>query len=68
MLVIRLAPRQRIAPINSVFMFFHVGRVNSGANAVKADIISGVIASQVPVPYCFFEPQDTRFIGFGNSF
>ena len=46
MLVMRLAPRQRIAPISSVFMFFHVGLVNSAANAAKADIISGVISGK----------------------
>jgi hypothetical protein len=34
-----------MAPIKSVFMFFQVGRVKIGANAVKTDIISGVIAS-----------------------
>ena len=27
-------------------MFFHVGRVNSGANAAKADVIFGVIAGK----------------------
>ena len=43
MLVMRLAPRQRIAPMNSVLRFFHVGRVNSGENTAKTDIISGVI-------------------------
>jgi len=46
MLVMRLAPRQRIAPMSSVFIFFDVGRVNSGANAAKADMISGVIAGK----------------------
>ena len=52
-LVMRLAPRQRIAPTNSVLMFFQVGRVKRGANAAKTDIISDVIAGQVLVPYCF---------------
>lgn len=46
MLVMRLAPRQRMAPINSVFMFFQVGRVKTGANADKTHIISGVIAGK----------------------
>ena len=61
MLVIRLAPRQRMAPINNVFMFFQVGRVKRGANAVKTDIISGVIAGQSLYLIVFRELQDTRF-------
>ena len=46
MLVIRRAPRQRIAPIINVLMFFQVGRVKRGANVAKTDMISGVIAGK----------------------
>ena len=33
--VMRLAPRQRIAPTNNVLMFFHVGRVKRGENVTE---------------------------------
>lgn len=58
-LVIRFAPRQRIEPIKSVFILFHVGRVNKGAKTAKTDIISFVIVGELHVLYCFCAPQDT---------
>jgi len=49
-------------------MFFQVGRVKRGANAVKTDIISGVIAGQSLYLIVFRELQDTRFVSFDNHF
>jgi hypothetical protein len=51
-LVIRRGPRQRIAPVNKICKFFHVGFVKSDAKAANTDTITPV---NIVTPYILYK-------------
>ena len=62
--LIRLGPRQSIAPMSNILIFSKVGRENSDENAAKTAKIFVVNADHSM--YFLVETHDNEFVGVGN--